>query len=139
MIQESLDTHRISLAGVDYIVDLAVSEQSKWQGLSDRVELATNTGILFVWDSEEPRRFSMRRMNFSIDILFLDRNGLLINKCANVPPWSGDDGPYCYSERPAMYVLEVGAGTCEERRIAVGSRVLDVATLGSRPLKLVRS
>jgi hypothetical protein len=124
-----LDVARISINGIEHVVELAKTDQSKWQGLSDRPSLAPGAGMLFIWDDEAPRRFSMRRMHFNIDILFLDKSGVLVNMCTDVAPWDGDTGPYYFSEGPSMYVLEIAAGASRELGLEVGSLVLDVEAL----------
>lgn len=130
MKNEGLDTKTILLDGKEYTVELAVTDQSKWQGLSDREELESNGGMLFVWDEEAPRRFSMRRMHFNIDIIFLDKNGSLINMFVDVPPWNSETGTWYFSEGPAQYVLEVRGGSFNTAFInGENLNFIDVASL----------
>ena len=125
------ESMNLNISGTVFEIELVATGEQKWRGLSDRTTLATRAGMLFIWDEEEPRRFNMRRMHFSIDILFIDRSGFLINKCCDAAPWRGPVGRHYYSNRPAMYVLEVNAGTCGSLGIEEGDRVFQTERLAA--------
>jgi len=94
-------------------LELAVSSPEKAKGLGFRDSLPEDTGMLFVYTSESNRAFWMKGMEFSIDIIWLSKDGTIldISKEAAPQPGVADSDLKLYRPRdPAQYVLEVNAG-----------------------------
>lgn len=62
-----------TLATLD--VDVSETPNQKYIGLSDKESIGHSEGMLFTYSSEDERKFVMRNMKFSIDIIYVDDNG----------------------------------------------------------------
>jgi uncharacterized membrane protein (UPF0127 family) len=110
------DGNGTALATVD--VRVADTFEKRYTGLSETESLAPDEGMLFVHDEEEEHSYVMRKMDFPIDIVFVDANGTVVQiSHASV---DGESAPY--SAR-AKYVLEVNRGWVNRTGVNVGDRV----------------
>jgi len=110
----SADSQRV-LAQLD--IEIADNNLDIQQGMMYRMELASNQGMLFVLDREEPQSFWMLNTYLALDILFADSNGRIVHIARNNQPHALEPIP---SVEPARYALEVNAGFCTENGIKVG-------------------
>lgn len=110
---------------VEMEVEISDSLEEQQRGLMERTELAENAGMLFVFDGEQPRSFTMRNTLLPLSIAFIDAEGIIVNT-QDMQPLT--DGPYL-SGAPARYALEANQGFFANRGIGVG----DVAELPGRP------
>jgi uncharacterized membrane protein (UPF0127 family) len=97
----------------------------KAKGLGFRDSLPEDTGMLFVYASESNRAFWMKDMEFSIDIIWLSKDGTIldISKEAFPQPGVSDSDLELYRPRdPAQYVLEVNAGLSDRYDFQRGDR-----------------
>lgn len=100
-------------------VELARSPAEHEHGLMYRRDLPEGTGMLFLFDRPEIRRFWMKNTYVSLDMLFLDEHRRVVGIEANTTPLDETPrGP----DAPAQYVLEVPAGYCQRHRITVGTQ-----------------
>ncbi len=116
-------TSQVVFEGVSVKVELADTPKKRAQGLSGRTSLSDETGMLFVY--EEPGRydFHMKDMNFSIDIIWMDETGKVVDITRSLSP---DSYPGTVTSRvPAHYVLEVPAGFSRRHNVGIG----DIASL----------
>lgn len=99
-------------------VDIASSNVERSRGLSGRVNLGANSGMLFVFDRPSKNMFWMKDMNFPIDIIWLDENKKIIYIKENLSPKTYPEvfGP----EVPSMYVLEVNSNFTKKYNIKIG-------------------
>jgi hypothetical protein len=105
-------------------VRVADTYEKRYTGLSDTESLGRNEGMLFVHDAEDQRAYVMRKMDFPIDIVFVDGNGTITEiHHAELPPegTSGDDLKR-YSGT-GKYVLEVPYGFTNDSCIEEGDRI----------------
>lgn len=111
----------VVIAGDKYTVDLAVTGAEKARGLGGKTSLEANTGMLFVYSEPSSECYWMKDMQFSIDIIWLDSDGTVLDVEKSVSP---DTYPkdFCPSTA-ADYVLEVSAGTAEKTRISPGNQI----------------
>ena len=86
---------------------------SRLRGLLGRRELAAGEGLL-IRPTNSIHTFFMR---FPIDVVFLDRNGVVVKLVANVRPWR-----VTFAAR-GRYALELRAGEADARRIRLGDRL----------------
>lgn len=75
------------------------------------------SGMLFVFESAQPQTFWMRNTPGSLDMIFIDAGGKVLNVAAHTTPLS--DQLYS-SAGPALYVLEARAGFAERFGIRPG-------------------
>lgn len=101
--------------------ELATTQAQQIQGLSGRAELATSTGMLFVFDRLDKWGIWMKDMNFPIDVIWIS-DDLKVNYIVeNMLPSSY---PKAYEpDALARYVLEVPVGTVKSNGIVVGQDV----------------
>lgn len=109
------------LATVD--VEVADTREERYTGLSDHESLADGSGMLFVHDGEARRTYVMRRMDFPIDIIFVDaERRITAIHHARTPGPNEDGNDLRYSGR-AKYVLEVPRGYANETGLTEGDRI----------------
>lgn len=91
---------------------------SRAQGLSGTTSLEPDTGMLFVFEEPGLYGFWMKEMNYSIDMLWLDREKKIVHIESNVLPSSY---PQIFiSKTAAQYVLEVPAGFVSKNLVNIG-------------------
>lgn len=90
-------------------IDVAVADDStaRNEGLMDVRELPENSGMLFIFEDEEPRSFWMANTPLSLDIFYLNNDREIIRIHQNTQPYSENNFT---SELPARYVIETNAG-----------------------------
>lgn len=103
-----------------FSVEVVSDPQEMSLGLMFREEVPEKTGMLF--DFGAPRRISMWMKNTlaPLDMLFIAPDGEIVDIAKNTTPFSLEP---IISERPALAVLEVRAGTCNHYGIAPGDKV----------------
>jgi len=84
------------------------------RGLLGRRSLPAGEGILL----KPARSVHTFFMRFPIDVVFVDSQLAVVGIAAALPPWR------TAAERSAFSVLELAAGECERRRVAVGDVLL---------------
>lgn len=109
-----------------FIVDVADSESLREKGLSGRLSLAKNEGMLFRYDTPVIPVFWMKGMNFPIDIVWVSE-GKVVGWVSDVDPQKGapESGLRRYS--PAGYIdsaVEIPSGSVTRLNIAVGENVI---------------
>ncbi len=107
-------------APVEVRVEIVATPESRARGLMFRESLTPGTGMLFIFPETRPLSFWMRNTPISLDILYLDPSGTIINIHRNTTPYSEKSLP---SERPARFVLEVPGGYCAQVGVRAGDRV----------------
>ena len=113
----------VEVGGQRYAVEVADNEAERERGLMFRDEMAADHGMVFVHDAEEPLSYWMKNTKIALDILYFDRSRRLVS-VAHAPPCSaGNACPPFPSTGPALYVLELNAGTAEELGVAVGDEL----------------
>lgn len=107
---------RIASTTVDASVADSLSERI--QGLSDTPFLPDHVVKLFVFGAEGSHSIWMKDMNYAIDILWLDEDGLVVHVEENISP---DTYPESFaSPTPAWYVVEANAGFVEKNGVKLG-------------------
>lgn len=101
----------ITIGNKQYKVAEAKTEQERKEGLSNYDELQEEEGMLFFMDDEKPQRvFTMKKMKFPIDVIFINQDQEVISANYDCQPGQEDivstteyleDGDYI------AYVLEV--------------------------------
>ena len=116
-------------------LELALSPDEQRLGLMERLHLAENAGMLFVYDSTQPGTagFWMYRTRIPLDIAFLDSLGRVRSIRSMVPcPTTLLEGCPTYTpDVPYRYALEVNAGFFRAHGVDTGA-VLFVRDLPKR-------
>ncbi len=100
-------------------VSVADSLPERIQGLSGTPFLPDHVVKLFVFETASNHSIWMKDMNYSLDILWLDKDGLVVHIEENVSPDSYPDS--FASLVPALYVVETNAGFVESNSIILGN------------------
>ncbi len=105
---------------------VAATPEKRFTGLSGRESLAPYDGMLFLFSTSSQYAFVMRDMEFSIDILWIDR-GEIVDIAPSLPlPLANESEEQLqryYPRKPANAVLEVPAGWSEAHEVRIGDRV----------------
>lgn len=115
----------VELRGERFNVEIADSEAERNRGLMFRDQLPADAGMLFLYDAEQPLAFWMKNTRIPLDILYFDQERRLVSARKGVPPCSlGDRCPPYPSTAPAIYVLELNAGTAARLGVADGDELV---------------
>ena len=100
-------------------VEIADNAQSRALGLMFREHLDEDKGMLFIFDDEAERYFWMKNTKMPLGMIFMDKDGTIIN-IVTAEPCKGEPCPSYASEGKAKYVLEINAGGT--KNIGVGDK-----------------
>lgn len=110
----------VCFGGSCFQVELADTAAEREQGLMNRQELAPDAGMLFIFPQEDFYNFWMKDTLMPLDIIWLDENKKIVAINKNAPPCQTNNCPQYSPEAPALYVLEVNAGTAERLNLKKG-------------------
>ncbi len=104
-----------------FVIELALTDQQRSQGLMYRKDMPDDHGMLF--DFDETRRVSMWMENtiLPLDMLFIEGDGTVSHIRENAVPYSRD---VIDSRGPVRFVLELNAGRTKALGIKVGDKVV---------------
>ncbi len=105
---------------VDLQVEIADTEARQRLGLMYRKELPPKTGMVFLFDREEPRSFWMKNTFVELDIIFFNANFELVSISKRATPLTESRRE---STGPAKYVLEVIGGSSDTWGLKPGYRL----------------
>lgn len=118
---QGFSVQSVELADQTIQVTVADSPREREIGLSGRRKLAGDEGMLFVFPENGKYAFWMKDMLFSIDILWLSEDEVVVDVAENVSP---ETYPAVYTPRvEARYVLELPVGSVLEYGVRVGDVV----------------
>ena len=102
-------------------VTIADTAEERERGLGGLKGLQQNEGMLFVFPGDGRYAFWMKDMRFAIDILWISREGVVVDIEKNVSP---ETFPASFEPRTeARYVLELSAGASAELNVKIGDVV----------------
>lgn len=104
-------------------VAIADTGDLRYLGLSDTESLPEDRGMLFVYDSVADRTFVMREMEFPIDIVYADDEGVITEIHHARAPEVDEDGNDLRYPGTGQYVLEVNRDWTTDRGVEVGDRL----------------
>ncbi len=100
-------------------IEIADTEYEHETGLMYRESMKADRGMLFIYNSEEPRYFYMKNTYIPLDIIYYDRDSSLVSIQKNARPRDESSLP---SDGPAQFILEVNAGKAEEWNLEKGDK-----------------
>ena len=104
-------------AAATLVVEIAETPEARARGLMGRVLNDYMAGMLFIFASAEPQTFWMRNTPSSLDMIFVDAGGKVLNTAAYTTPMSD----HLYSSAGlAKYVVEAKAGFADRFGIRPG-------------------
>lgn len=115
---------RIKISSVNIPVELARTPAEVQKGLSGRLSLDQDKGMLFLFAKPDTYSFWMPDMHFPLDIIWISGGKKVLGISANVPNDFDPANPKFYRPpSPAQYVLEVNAGFAARAGIKIGDGV----------------
>jgi hypothetical protein len=115
---------QVTINGRTWLVDLALTAEQRYQGLSGRRRLSEDAGMLFIYPHPKVLEFCMRGCYVPLDIAFIDENRRVVRVCTMAVE---EDfvGRQTYSSLdPAQYALEVPAGALQAAGVQPGNEVV---------------
>lgn len=109
----------VSVGTITIDVEIASNDEQRELGLSNRTSLEEGKGMLFVFEPSRAVAFWMKDMNFSLDMIFANKDGIIVNIAHDVSPDTYPNQLF-HSAGDITYVLEVPAGYTAKQGIAVG-------------------
>lgn len=111
------------LEGHPFSLELALSPEQRYQGLSGRENLCSDCGMLFLFDDSAQRTFVMRNMLFPLDIIFIDGE-TIVDIYKNLPPEGAITQNSYGSTGPVDKVLEINGGRADELGLKIGNNII---------------
>ncbi|MFA6007078.1 MAG: DUF192 domain-containing protein [Candidatus Shapirobacteria bacterium] len=108
-----------------YILEIANNSYLQAKGLSNRSELCSNCGMLFVFNGETIRYFWMKDTLISLDMIFVTQSGQVTDIFTAKPePNVPDLQLKLYQSSQAVkYVIELNAGTAQKIKLKIGDSI----------------
>ena len=107
-------------ASIPFTVQLAISELEQTFGLMYAGQLQPYNGMLFMFPDLQPRTFWMKNTLISLDMLFFNDKGYLVNIISSAEPQSLTIQHSVYA---AKYVLEIGGGEAARLKLELGTQL----------------
>ncbi len=120
MSQENIVLKKADGEELIFNVELAITGAEQSQGLMNRKSLGEYSGMLFIFATERQRSFWMKNTLIPLDMLFLDKNGVVQHIHHRAKPL---DETMVTSQEPAMAVLEINGGLSDRLNINAGDKV----------------
>jgi len=95
---------------------VATSDSDRTKGLGGVTKLDSNQALLMVFSSEDKWVIWMKNMKVPIDIIWLDSNKKVVYAVTDISPDESTSEVFT-PKYPAMYVVELPAGTVEDKAI----------------------
>lgn len=114
----SLPTLSTTMCDQTITLEIAKDTTDKSQGLMFRSSLASNHGMIFVYDHEQNMSFWMKNVSIPLSIGFFDSLGRLVShlEMSTEDPTTPDSILKIYhSSEPAQYAVEMSAGWFENK------------------------
>ncbi len=105
----------------DFNVEMAMNPTQHSRGLQGRTYMAPSAGMLFDFGPPQPVTMWMKDTPISLDMLFIDAAGVIVNIAEATTPFSLNTIP---SREPVRAVMELNAGTARRIGAKPGDRVL---------------
>ena len=120
-VYSTVNITKARIGSETYYLEVADTDAVRIQGLSERDSLASNAGMLFVFETDGNWRMVMRQMRFPIDIAWLDENKKIVHIKHNATP---AEYPEEYkADRPTRFVIEVQSGTFKRLNVQEGDSI----------------
>ena len=104
--------------------EVMVKDEDRAMGLMFRPSLASDRGMLFVFERPDFHGIWMKNCKFPIDIVWLDEARRVVDVAVAAPPCKGEPCAVYQPMGRASYVVEMGAGQAAREKVTRGA-VLD--------------
>ena len=106
----------MSIGNQTFTLEIAYRPEDQETGLMNRKSMPDDHGMIFVFPAERNLTFWMKNTLIPLDILYLDRAGRVVS-VKHMKPLDETGVP---SDGPAMYAIELNAGTAARVGIKAG-------------------
>ena len=103
--------------------ELADTPQKRARGLMLRERLASDAGMLFVFEEAGEWSFWMKNTKVALDILWLGADKRIVYVEENVPICQKDPCPEYKPNKDALYALELPAGSVKREKLTKGMKL----------------
>ncbi|MDP9492676.1 MAG: DUF192 domain-containing protein [Thermoproteota archaeon] len=108
----------ISINGINVTMAIASTDEQRIRGLSGIEKMNENEGMLFLFDKPSKQGFWMNKMNFPIDIVWLDSNNKVVHIEKQLEPCKLFLACPVYNpEVDTLYVIELRSGFADDHSI----------------------
>ena len=119
---------KISLGGTNLLVEVADTNEKREHGLMNRTSLAENSGMIFIFEEEQPLSFWMKNTLIPLDIGYFDKHKTLIDIQSMQPTSPMEMQPKVYpSKKPAQYALEMPVNWFTRHKVKIGAQYKTVS------------
>ena len=125
-VPEKTIVRSIEINNAKITAEIANSQAKRRKGLSGRAALASDEGMLFVFEESGKYPFWMKGLNFPLDFIWIKGDKVtevLENVAPPAPGQRDEDLPIYQSKEDVDKVLEVSAGTAQKFNIKAGDTV----------------
>jgi uncharacterized protein len=124
LLVSKVKSSRIIIGNKVFSVEIADTDSKRSQGLSGRMNLDKDKGMLFTFPKPDRYYFWMKDMNFSLDFVWINRNEIIdLTENVQVPFKNAIDFPAITSKTETDMVLEINSGMINQKHIKIGDRV----------------
>jgi uncharacterized membrane protein (UPF0127 family) len=117
IINKSYNSQDLHLTTIEIVDD----NKKRMQGLMYRKNLCTECAMLFVFNYPTTGGFWMKNTEISLDIIFMNNQGVIINYHTNTEPFNTNK---IYSPKGSYYyVLETKAGFVDKHHLQEGMQI----------------
>ena len=101
-------------------IEVADNDHDRQRGLMYRTKMGEDRGMIFTFGEKDDHTFWMHNTCISLDMLFIDDDGLIVGIEESTPTMSDDTFSVgC----PSKYVLELNAGWTRAHGVTAGQKV----------------
>ena len=116
----------VSINDTKIKVDIADTKEKRTKGLGGREKLASDEGMLFVFERQDKYPFWMKGLKFPLDFIWIRDDSVVdIIQNAQIPDEGASDEslPIYLPREPIDKVLEVNTGVVDILKIKVGDTI----------------
>ncbi|MDQ6985138.1 MAG: DUF192 domain-containing protein [Candidatus Dojkabacteria bacterium] len=99
-------------------LEIALSPNKRQEGLMYRKELDKNSGMIFIFEKDQPLTFWMKNTLLSLDIMYINSEYEIVKIYSSTK--TNQTSELYPSIVLSMYVIEVNSGWAEDNKIEVG-------------------
>ncbi len=115
---------KVTIDNHTFLVETATTSAQQQQGLSGRLSLPQNQGMLFIFKTPDRYAFWMKNMQFPLDMIFINNNKI-VTILQNIPKPTNSKTtlPIYTPNSSANQVLEINAGLSKQYHFKNGDTV----------------
>lgn len=116
---------KIQIGSKKITVEIAKTSQQQEHGLMYREKMAADSGMLFIFDQEQPLNFWMKNTYINLSIAYIGQNKKIVDiQDMKATSAIETNYPTYPSAKPAMYALEMNQGWFAKNHIKIGDLLI---------------